>query len=137
MRLSWFVLSHGSACPCLPYRLCAVKVSLDPSSLAIVVLLIGAATAAVVRFAWPRLMPNALFVLEVKNGTVRTARGKPPARLVHDMEDVVRKPPVKRATIVVTADGTRARLVAHGALDEARIQRLRNVLGLYPLAKLR
>lgn len=76
-------------------------------------------------------------MLDVRNGRVSTARGKPPARLVQDFEDVVRKPAVKHATLYVNVDGTRARLTARGTIDEGRLQRLRNVLGLYPLARLR
>lgn len=112
---------------------------MDPNSLAIALVLCAAAVYAVVRYVLPAvgIGGETLFVLHVRNGRVSTARGKPPARLVHDFEDVVQKPPVKHATITVKVDGPRARLTATGTIDEGRLQRLRNVLGLYPLARLR
>lgn len=110
---------------------------MDPNTLAIALVLAVAVAYAIFRYGLPGLGTSALFVLEVKNGRVSTARGKPPVRLVQDVQDVVAKPPVKRATIYVHADGPRARLTVRGTVDEGRVQRLRNVLGLYPLAKLR
>lgn len=112
---------------------------MDPNALAIAIVLFAAAVYAVVRYVLPAvgIGGEVLFVLDVRNGRVSAARGKPPARLVQDFEDVVGKPPVKRATLTITVDGPRARLTARGTLDEGRLQRLRNVLGLYPLARLR
>jgi hypothetical protein len=121
----------------VPCPSAAVKVCLDPNTLAIALVLFAAAGYALFRYGLPGLGFGALFVLNVKNGRVTAARGKPPVRLVQDIQDVVGKPPVKRATIYVHADGPRARLTVRGTVDEGRVQRLRNVLGLYPLAKLR
>jgi hypothetical protein len=78
-----------------------------------------------------------LFVVQVRDGTVRLVRGRAPARLLADLGDVVRRPRVSSATLRVVTEQGRPRLIARGSLSEAQLQQLRNVIGTWPVAKIR
>ncbi|HEU4411489.1 MAG TPA: DUF3634 family protein [Polyangiaceae bacterium] len=81
---------------------------------------------------------NELFAVRVVRGRITTLRGRPPKALLAEWHDVLAQPPpVERAVLRVTVEGRRPMLRVRGELDAARLQRLRNVLGLWPLAKLR
>jgi hypothetical protein len=80
---------------------------------------------------------NELFVMEVRDGNVRVIRGRAPQRLLDDLETIVARGGVETATIrVVTEDGV-ARAVTGGALTDAQCQQVRNVVGMWPIAKIR
>jgi hypothetical protein len=76
-----------------------------------------------------------LCVLSVRGGRLSVARGRLPAGVLEALSDVVRRAQVERATVRVLRDGARARVSASG-LDPLTLQRARNVIGIYPLAKL-
>ena len=78
---------------------------------------------------------NELFQIVVRDGKQRVARGHAPAALLGDFADVLRG--VKRAEIRALKASGRAELRYRGDIDEVVAQRLRNVLGLYPLARLK
>ncbi len=76
-----------------------------------------------------------IFALSVRDGRLLQVRGRIPAALFHDLQDVVKRARVRRASIrAVRAEGG-ARLVARG-VDERVAQRLRNTLGVHPIAQL-
>lgn len=85
------------------------------------------------------MMRNAtlLFWAEVEQGRVVKLKGRAPKGLVRDLNDVLHRRPVTRATLRVRAEGDRAGLDAKGDLKEGELQRLRNVLGGWPVAKIR
>ncbi|MFT3923712.1 MAG: DUF3634 family protein [Myxococcales bacterium] len=76
-----------------------------------------------------------LFVLAVRSGKTRLVRGKLPPSLFATLSDVMQAAKVERATVRVWREQDHARLEASG-LNEWVLQRARNVLGTYPLAKL-
>jgi hypothetical protein len=76
-----------------------------------------------------------LCVLSVRDGQLAIRRGGLPAGVLEALADVVQRGRVARATLRVLRDGGRARVSATG-LDEQTLQRARNVIGIYPLAKL-
>jgi hypothetical protein len=78
---------------------------------------------------------NELFQIVVRDGKQRVLRGHAPAALLADFGDVLRG--VKRAEIRALKAGGRAELRYRGDIDEVVAQRLRNVLGMYPLARLK
>lgn len=78
---------------------------------------------------------NELFRVVVRDGKPRVARGHAPAALLADFGDVLRA--VRRAEIRAIKAGGRAELRCRGDIDDVVAQRLRNVLGMYPLARLR
>lgn len=91
-----------------------------------------------VAFFWWLSRGTELFCLSVRSGRVLLVRGRAPAALLAGLRDVVAaSPPVARATIRALREDRGARLVVSGAIDAGRVQRLRNVFGLYPVSKLR
>jgi hypothetical protein len=79
---------------------------------------------------------NELFVLSFRNGEVRLVRGSVATGLRNDLADALRHMKVQRATVKVKKTPQGARLTASG-LDEFGEQRLRNILQLFPAARLR
>lgn len=79
---------------------------------------------------------NELFVLSFRDGEARLVRGAVATGLRVDLADALRHMKVKRATVRVTKTPQGARLTASG-VDEFGEQRLRNILQLFPAARLR
>ena len=75
-------------------------------------------------------------VLEVRAGTLRVVRGGLAPRVRSDIEDIVARPPLERATLRLVRRGGRAELEVKGTVSDAQRQRLRNVVGTVPLAQL-
>jgi hypothetical protein len=65
------------------------------------------------------------------------ALGHVPARMLADVGDVVKRPNVAHALVRIVVDGGAPRVLVTGSLTSAQVQQLRNVVGGYPLAKLR
>ncbi len=75
-------------------------------------------------------------VIDVKNGRAKVRRGGIAPRILADIGDVVRRPPIARATIRIVRDAGRAQMKMTGDASDAQRQQLRNVIGSVPLAKL-
>lgn len=75
--------------------------------------------------------------LSVHNGKVLHVRGHAPKRLVHDIGEVVSVRPVSSARIRVVSRSGTAAVEASGDLSEHELQRIRNVVGTWPLAMIR
>jgi len=104
-------------------------------SSAIMTWVIVAAAAAVVFFVW---RSAEIFCVSVRNGRALVIRGRVPPALLGAIREIVgSQPEVSRATIRASRGEYGARLTASGAIDEGRLQRLRNAFGLYPTSKLR
>lgn len=78
---------------------------------------------------------RAIFELSIRAGKTRLVRGRIPPGLFEALSDVMRAARVKRAKLRVVQEQGRARVEAIG-LSEVELQRARNVVGLYSLAKL-
>lgn len=77
-----------------------------------------------------------LFVLKVSRGGVRFVRGRIPPSLLRELKDVLRGAGHDGVVRVVHERGE-ARLIVDGTFDEGTQQRLRNVIGRYPLQRIR
>jgi len=75
-------------------------------------------------------------VLEITDGKIELRRGAIAPRVLADLADVIGRPRVASATLRIVRNAGRARLEVHGAISEEQKQRLRNVVGALPLAKL-
>lgn len=78
-----------------------------------------------------------LLVLETARGKRVRARGRVPLEVLQEIEDVLER---ARATAVLSVrldgrDGVRV-VVDRGKLDEGTLQRVRNVVGTFPRARL-
>jgi hypothetical protein len=102
-------------------------------------ILIGVAILLVlsIPFFWSIRRSNELFCLEVTRGKATIRRGHVPPGLLVDIKDVVARPAVRRATIRVVQERGRPRVLLGGKVPEAQEQRLRNVVGAYPVAKIK
>jgi hypothetical protein len=79
---------------------------------------------------------NQVFVLRVRAGQLKFVRGRIPQSLFDQIADIVRGSSASGDLIVVTDNG-RPRLTSSGQFDPGLLQQARNVVGLYPLAKIR
>lgn len=77
-----------------------------------------------------------LFVLRVKDGQCRFVRGRIPPALLRDLSDVLASSKSSGLLRAVQERGT-AVWITQGEFDPGTLQRLRNVLGSYPLAKIK
>jgi hypothetical protein len=94
-----------------------------------------AVVAVVLYFAW---RSAEIFCVSVRSGRALVIRGRvPPALLRAIREIVASQPEVTHGTIRAVRGEHGARLTAGGAIDDGRLQRLRNAFGLFPTSKLR
>jgi len=78
-----------------------------------------------------------LFFADIERGRVARLRGRAPQRLLHEITDVVSRRPVSSARITVRVRDGAAMLEARGDVTDTELQRLRNVLATFPLARIR
>ncbi len=77
-----------------------------------------------------------LVVAEIHQGRLVVTRGGIAPRVLADLADVVAQPRVERGKVRVVRERGRAEIEIEGDLSAAQIQRIRNVIGTVPLAKL-
>lgn len=77
-----------------------------------------------------------LFVLRVRDGETQHVRGRLPPMLLQELREILATPPVSTATVRVVRENGRPRVLVTGPLGEAQVQRLRNVVGRFPLAQI-
>ncbi len=75
-------------------------------------------------------------VLDVREGVTRRVRGDISPAVLADLRDVLANPPVERARLRIVRDAGTAQLQLHGHVPDAQRQRLLNVIGTVPVAKL-
>ncbi len=78
-----------------------------------------------------------LFVAEVRDGRIVRARGRLPQGLARDLEDVAGLRPVRNARLRAVVSDRRPSLRVSGDVREHELQRMRNVLGTWQLARIR
>lgn len=77
------------------------------------------------------------FELSFAAGNVTLVRGAIPPALLDEIRDIVKIGKVDHGTIRVVKDSGDAKVVCSPELDDATIQRIRNVLARFPASKLR
>ena len=108
---------------------------LDAVSTFIVV--VALAAAAIGAFLLITRDATLLFEAHVLQGRVVRLRGRAPKRLIQDFQEVLRQRPVPSATIRVHSSGGSVELRVTGDIRDGELQRLRNVLGTFPIARIR
>ena len=97
--------------------------------------LVLAIVAVVIFFAW---RAAEIFCVSVRDGRALVIRDRVPPALLRAIREIVgSQPEVAHGTIRAVRGEHGARLTASGAIDEGRLQRLRNAFGLFPTSKLR
>lgn len=74
--------------------------------------------------------------LEVDRGTLRVIRGGIAPPVLGDLRDVVASPPIRGLRVRILRSGGRAEVQFVGDVADAQAQRIRNVIGSVPLARL-
>src|ERR1700676_5563803 len=75
-------------------------------------------------------------VAEIRHGKLELTRGNLSPRVLDDLRDVASRPRIKSATMRVLRAKDHARIEVHGEVTEQQLQRLRNIVGNVPLARL-
>ncbi len=78
-----------------------------------------------------------LFVVEIRNGRVVRAIGRIPPSLLNDFLVVCPPGTDQRIVISCRIEQGRARLTARGPVTGDKLQQLRNLVGLWPLPRLK
>jgi hypothetical protein len=84
---------------------------------------------------WAFNRSREVFCIHVERGRVRVVRGYAPTGLLNDFGPAVRG--VQQGTIKAHKAQGGARISCSGQIDRDTEQRLRNIFGLYPTARLR
>jgi hypothetical protein len=74
--------------------------------------------------------------LEVESGALRVVRGGIAPPVLSDLRDVAKKPPIKDLRIRIVRASGRAEVQLTGKVSDEQAQRIRNVVGSVPLARL-
>ncbi len=98
------------------------------------VLAVGAAALAALLLAARRW--NELFRLRLRGGRLELVRGRLPPALFTELREVLARAGARDAVVRAVVASGAARVLASG-LGEDDVQRLRNVVGRFPLAQLR
>ena len=75
--------------------------------------------------------------LEITHGKVRVIRGGIAPPILADLRDIARTPPIASARVRIVRSDGRAEVKLHGEVHPDQAQRIRNVIGSVPLARLR
>jgi hypothetical protein len=74
--------------------------------------------------------------LAIEDGEIRVVRGGLPPAVLGDLRDVVRDPLVRRATLRIVRAVKHAEVRIGGEVSASQAQRVRNIVGSVPLARL-
>ena len=77
-----------------------------------------------------------LFVVKVRGGKAQLSRGRIPQRLLDDIGDVVKAPPVSAATLRVVRRSGLPSLSIRGEIHPDQQQRLRNVIHRFGVTRI-
>ncbi len=99
--------------------------------------LLGLAVVLVIGLLLAARNATVLFVVRIRAGKIVHVRGRVPQGLLSDLADVVKERPVSDAVIRARVEGGLVAVYDKGDLSPQERQRLRNVVGCWPLAKIR
>jgi hypothetical protein len=75
-------------------------------------------------------------IAEIRDGKLDLTRGRLSPRVLGDLRDIAARPRVRSATVRIIRAKDRARVEVTGEISDQQVQRLRNVIGNVPVAKL-
>ena len=74
--------------------------------------------------------------LDIANGRLRVVRGGIAPSILADLRDVAQRPPIRSLRVRIVRSSGRAEVRLSGAVGDDQAQRIRNVVGSVPLARL-
>lgn len=105
---------------------------MDPSLLAV----IGIAAVALAALYLAARRAVTVAELSIERGVVRVVRGGIAPPILADLRDVARRPPIAALRVRIVRSSGRAEVQLAGDVSDAQAQRIRNVIGSVPLARL-
>jgi hypothetical protein len=100
------------------------------------VVTIAAAFAALVALYAAARRAITIAELEIERGVVRVVRGGIAPPVLADLRDVAKSPPIENARVRIVRSSGRAEVNMVGSVTDRQAQRIRNVIGGVPLARL-
>lgn len=97
---------------------------------------IAVAVAALAALYVASLRATTIVDLAIEKGKIRVVRGGVAPPILADLRDIARDASIKEGHIRVTRASGRAEVHLRGEIDERAAQRIRNVIGSVPLARL-
>ena len=97
-----------------------------------IVLLLG----VLILIAWAIARDREIFRMRVRDGRTLNVRGRIPQSLLLDMQSILEKTK-SSGTIVALPEGDGVRLMLKGEFEPFVAQRLRNIVGTFPKAKIK
>jgi Protein of unknown function (DUF3634) len=104
--------------------------------MAVVVAFAVATLLGLVALWWSARGAITICVLEVVDGKVALAKGALAPRVLADLQDIVKRPKVKSATLRISRAKDFAKLEVSGTVSKLQRQQLQNLVGNVPVAKL-
>jgi hypothetical protein len=101
------------------------------------ILMFGLAAGVIVFLLLAARNANRLLVASVRNGRLVWFKGHAPKSLIRDLEDVLRLRPVPSAELRILVRDRTPVVEVDGDVEEGELQRLRNIVGTWQLAKIR
>jgi hypothetical protein len=86
---------------------------------------------------WRAKRQLTLFVIWVQRGRITSIKGRLPQRLLDDIADIARREDCRDLRIICRIEDSQARLGTYGATSPGLEQMLRNVVGEYPVLRLK
>jgi Protein of unknown function (DUF3634) len=80
---------------------------------------------------------NELCAIRIRNGDARLVRGRAPGRLLYDVAEIARRAQVSDAYVRVVSESGSPVAKVSGAVSEATVQQLRNVVGEHQVVHFR
>ena len=102
----------------------------------IVITLVAAAAAAAAGLWLATRRAVTIAELVVEDGVIRIVRGGIPPSVVADLRDVLSDPPVRVARLRIVRAVRYAEVRIGGEVSASQVQRIRNIIGSVPLARL-
>ena len=100
-------------------------------------LLLALVTLPLLVLVWRARQALTLFVIQIQAGRVTDAKGRMPQRLLDEVAAVVEREGVAGLVVTCRIEGSLPHLVFRGATNSGLEQTIRNLVGQYPLARLK
>lgn len=98
---------------------------------------VGGLSLTLLVLVWRARLALTLFVVRIQSGRVDYVKGRIPPRLLDEIAEVVRLQQAAALVVTCRVENQRASLSFKGRSDQGLEQVLRNLVGQYPLTRLR
>lgn len=100
-------------------------------------IVLGLVAMPLLLLVWRARQALTLFVVQIQAGRVTDAKGRMPQRLLDEIASVAEREHVAGLVVTCRIEGSLPQLFFRGATNSGLEQTLRNLVGQYPLARLK